>query len=1007
MTRQSVAILICLVVPALDGRAQEYPYGYGTWDADSLGNHRVVLQVDHNAEAVLARIPWRRRDLHPEKKRIIVVDSASAREVADVAVLRATRESGEIIFHPVSGKGTYYVYYLPTVGSKRSSYPKISYPEPRPTAGTAWLTSNGIAPTLDPRWSFPSAPAASVVAFQAIDTLNRFWPMEVIATRSETDALVAENPDAEFLLFPEERANPIVMKDDLPQRWILRGPGGPFRASVARGEFFVFQVGLFAARGPVRDVRIEFGGLTGVGSRGSIPGSAFGCFTLGGVDNAGRKLVIPVSVDSGRVHPFWCGVRIPANLPPGRYRGSLGVGPRDRPITPLVMELAVAPDTVASSGDDEPARLSRLRWLDSRLAFDDRIVSPYTPVRIAGRRVSVLGRTVTLGEGGFPESIATFFTEEMTGIRKTGREILRGPVVLRIEGADGAGIPLRYGGVRFTRRAEGVAEWRSSAASAPVHVEVRGSLEFDGTMEYAVTLRALRETSLGDVRLTIPMAADVARYMLGLGRRGGLRPDEVRWRWDVAKNQDGAWLGDVNAGLQFSLKDEHYARPLNTNFYQLKPLVLPLSWSNGGLGGIAMREEGESFRIDCSGGPRVMRAGQTLRFDFRLVVTPFHTLNTSAQWSTRYYHRYRPIEEVAATGANTINVHHATAINPYINSPFFRPEAMKRYVDSAHARGMRVKIYYTVRELANRAPELFALRGLGSEIFAPGPGGGIAWLQEHLVDDYIAGWYVPELKDAAVITSGVSRWHNFYVEGVDWLARNVGIDGLYLDDVAFDRLTMKRIRKVLDRRRPGALIDLHSANQFNARDGFANSANLYLEHLPYIDRLWFGEYFEYDRPPDYWLTEVSGIPFGLLGEMLEGGGNPWRGMVYGMTSRLPWAGDPRPVWKLWDEFVMEGSRMIGYWVRGNPVTTGSDSVLATVYARADRVLIALASWSSRTEKVALRIDWKALGLDPKGATLRLAGAGELQSEARLEIGRPINLEPGKGAWLILREENRR
>ena len=49
---------------------------------------------------------------------------------------------------------------------------------------------------------------------------------------------------------------------------------------------------------------------------------------------------------------------------------------------------------------------------------------------------------------------------------------------------------------------------------------------------------------------------------------------------------------------------------------------------------------------------------------------------------------------------------------------------MKAYIDRAHAERLRVKIYYTVRELANRAPELFALRSLGEEIFAPGPGGG-------------------------------------------------------------------------------------------------------------------------------------------------------------------------------------------------------------------------------------------------------------------------------------------
>jgi len=311
-----------------------------------------------------------------------------------------------------------------------------------------------------------------------------------------------------------------------------------------------------------------------------------------------------------------------------------------------------------------------------------------------------------------------------------------------------------------------------------------------------------------------------------------------------------------------------------------------------------------------------------------------------------------------------------------------------------------VKIYYTVRELANRAPEVFALRSLGEEIFAPGPGGGYSWLQEHLGSNYIAAWFVPELKDAAIVNSGVSRWHNFYVEGLDWLARNVGIDGLYIDDVAFDRLTMKRVRKVLDRNRPDALIDLHSANQYNVRDGFASSANLYLEHFPYLNRLWFGEYFDYNSAPDYWLTEISGIPFGLMGEMLQDGGNPWRGMVFGMTGRLPWAGDPRSMWKTWDEFGIAGSRMIGFWVPSNPVKTGREDVLATTYVRDGRVMIALASWAKEPVDVRMAVDWKALGLDPSRVRLIAPGIEGFQEARAFGADEAIPVQPGKG-WLLV------
>ena len=117
---------------------------------------------------------------------------------------------------------------------------------------------------------------------------------------------------------------------------------------------------------------------------------------------------------------------------------------------------------------------------------------------------------------------------------------------------------------------------------------------------------------------------------------------------------------------------------------------------------------------------------------------------------------------------------------------------------------------------------------------------------------------------------------------------------------------MKRIKRVLTQEGHPGILDLRSANQYNKNDGFNNSANLYMEHFPYLNKLWFGEYFDYEKgSPDFFLTEVSGTPFGLMGEMLQDGGNAWRGMIYGMTNRMPWSdnADPRPIWKQWDDLV--------------------------------------------------------------------------------------------------------
>jgi len=258
------------------------------------------------------------------------------------------------------------------------------------------------------------------------------------------------------------------------------------------------------------------------------------------------------------------------------------------------------------------------------------------------------------------------------------------------------------------------------------------------------------------------------------------------------------------------------------------------------------------------------------------------------------------------------------------------------------------------------------------------------------------------MHDIALVTSGISRWHNFYVEGLQWLVDHVGIDGLYLDDVAFDRTTMQRVRRVLaSRGGAGERIDLHSANQYNPNDGFASSANLYLEHFPYIDRLWFGEYFDYQKSPaDYWLVEISGIPFGLMGEMLEGGGNPWRGMVFGMTNRLPWTGgDPRELWKAWDAFGLDSSRMIGWWAPTAPVRTGRDDVLATTYLRRGKALVAVASWAADSVSVPLMIDWRAIGIPAASARIVARAIEGFQPALELTPGQPLPVAPGRG-WLL-------
>ena len=99
------------------------------------------------------------------------------------------------------------------------------------------------------------------------------------------------------------------------------------------------------------------------------------------------------------------------------------------------------------------------------------------------------------------------------------------------------------------------------------------------------TVWALKDVSFDNTSLQMPLHKSAAKYLMGLGQKGGYRSGEIDWKWDVArKHQDALWLGDVNAGLRVQLRAENYVRPMVNIHYPRQPLNDPPSWSGGGKG---------------------------------------------------------------------------------------------------------------------------------------------------------------------------------------------------------------------------------------------------------------------------------------------------------------------------------------------------------------------------------------------------------------------------------------
>ncbi|HPV74999.1 MAG TPA: DUF6067 family protein, partial [Gemmatimonadaceae bacterium] len=372
-------------------------HGTGTWERDSLGNHRAVVRVTSGGDAVYVRVPWRRRDATPDKVGIVVMDARTQLRVRNVARMEITREYGDLVFQAPTVPGDYYIYYLPYTGTFKSNYPKITYRPPDDRADPAWMQRNGLIPQVARYKQYQSLPPAVMVGFDAIDEFSRFTAMEYIASRAELDSMRTKYAWAEFFAFPEDRARSIRMTDDIPAKWGAEGPFRPFTGTAARGEYYTFQVGVWAHRMAIDSMRYEATNFTRKGGTEVIPASAFTCFNLEGVDWSGRRFARALRVERSKVQPLWFGVQVPRDAVPGDYEGEVAIGSSNAKDRAVRVTLRVGADTIVNRGDDDPSRLTRLRWLNSQLAADDGLVPPYTPMTVTGTTVGVLGRALTFG----------------------------------------------------------------------------------------------------------------------------------------------------------------------------------------------------------------------------------------------------------------------------------------------------------------------------------------------------------------------------------------------------------------------------------------------------------------------------------------------------------------------------------------------------------------------------------------------------------------------------------
>ena len=779
---------------------------------------------------------------------------------------------------------------------------------------------------------------------------------------------------APFWLFGEDRAR-AVRNGIVPSHWFAAGSRAAdgFCGKAQPGEFYPFQVCVVSEK----PRRIRWRAET---------------------DLVVSRITPEECEVTGGVKPIWVMVDIPKDAGGRTLKGVVRVADAaSGESASIPFEIAVRGDVLEDGGVADHWRLSRLKWLNSDVGREDTVTKPYAPVAVdaGSRTVRILGRDVVLGEDGLPAQIVSHFSGSNTRVCEEGLPLLARPVAFR------DGLATEGSSFAFTELDQTRAAWRSvTVLQGGVKRIVEGSVDFAGAASFRIRHEGGRVVAAS---LELAMPADAARFVEGFGRTGGAFPEgRFEHRWNPALNRDAVWMGRVNGGLGVRFKGANYRRPLVNAYYAWRPLAMPEGWASGG-GTVVVERRADVATVRAAGAD----APDGAEWNFDIFITPFHTFDMGTRLRDRYCHVKQrrasfDAAEIASRGATVVNLHHNTVWNPYINYPFNGDGGplLKKAVDAAHGAGLMLKIYYTTRELTQNMPEFFALKSLDGEVVlrrdAAVPGwpvtnvkGPHPWLVAHVGTDILPAWretvrfpesYPPRL-DLAVVTAPETRWDNFYLAGLDHLVREYGIDGLYIDDTALTGESMRRARRILDRDGRRRLIDNHSWNHHDPRAGGGSSNLVFLDLYPYFDSLWRGEGFSDGASADSWLVERSGFPFGVPSEML-GKGNPFKGLVFGMTSRWGWGGKPRGLWRFFDETGLDRMAFSGWWDDELPVrVSGADDVKASVWTGGGRAVLVLANFAKMPRRVSVAFDTAKLGFDGAKAKWMRPAIADVQEAA--------------------------
>lgn len=710
----------------------------------------------------------------------------------------------------------------------------------------------------------------------------------------------------------------------------------------SRYEFFVIQLVVFS-RFREKGVAVSVNPL--LSEKGVLQDAAV-CFNTAGKSPNGKAVIKSLDIEPYRLKPVFIGFDL-LKAEPSQYKTAVNIGGKSVEIV-----LNVTDEPVFDCGADTPENLTRLKWLLSDTALDGKTAPPFEPITIEKNEIGFTGKKVKINHEGLIENSLSYFDESNT----IGAGVT--PLFYRPMEIDVAGQKFKYSKLKITggnRAAAIFAEGKSEALKA----ETRAEISYEGLFDHTVRLTAERDIILENLALNIYFSASSLNS--GLGKAGGAF-DNIRYKWQEQDCRDTVYIGDVNCGAVVKFKGEGNLFPAR-------------SWDNHGKGYIQniKTEEGSALSAVC--GKTVLPKGGEVTLRFEILLTPFKAVDYKSHFSVKSAVRnpalkkkIDQLELFSESAVNRVIVAEGNKENPHAGYPFNTVRELKTLVKDAHNRDLEVVAEYSPKVLPEAAPEYYAFRDTSEMILKDGK------------------LPVPGTAGKLKTEAGAG---NFYVEGNRYLLEKLNHDGV-ITDGGISKAALERIKKVYE--------DKASPVTLAVNDGALGAAEL----LPFADRL---SVSTSSCEPDYILTELSGLVYGLTAEIMTGNVNPHLAMLFGLNSVYGNKGElgdraALSVCELWDKFGIKDAKFFGYWDKRNPVTADKREIYVSVYIKDGDLLASVYNASEKTVRFDLGINPK-LGYTSKGKKIVRPAVLGLGVRKKINFNKPFTLRGKKGMFILV------